>query len=410
MLQIKNQYLSLKSIDFSLLVLTILALPSFEAPKNIFAILFLVFATYRVLKENHMKSFTKYEFVLFGLLLSVVLSSFFAGISNENLGKGIGAQLLIILLGLIIPRLHYEKNKINWIFIITILSVLPPLIWGFLNYKIFHLDSALKIHSVGHVNHSAIYLCIISGATFAYIFTTWFSMKLIKKVLFSGLLIFYLACLMMQQSRAAFGAIFIIIALTILFLPNKNKIKLCWSTGLVTSIFLIFLFNFQIIQKISDQNHRNDNFAGRETVWNVSLEAARFNPIFGIGNGNWKLITMDMIQASVEKRGKEFFPDNYNLKPGHSHQIYLANLVERGLFGLSTLFIFMIFWIDSLYKSLKTINTSSSIEKYLWAASLSACVTVFIIGLVNTTFHHEHGILAMLFLSLHQLYLKNKKL
>jgi hypothetical protein len=38
---------------------------------------------------------------------------------------------------------------------------------------------------------------------------------------------------------------------------------------------------------------------------------------------------------------------------------------------------------------------------YLWGASLSAWIVTCGVGVVNSTFHHEHAILAFLFLGLH---------
>lgn len=38
---------------------------------------------------------------------------------------------------------------------------------------------------------------------------------------------------------------------------------------------------------------------------------------------------------------------------------------------------------------------------YLWGASLSAWIVTCGVGFVNSTLHHEHAILAFLFLGLH---------
>ena len=42
----------------------------------------------------------------------------------------------------------------------------------------------------------------------------------------------------------------------------------------------------------------------------------------------------------------------------------------------------------------------------LWGGSFSAFVVTFGSGLVNSTLHHEHALLAFIFLSLHLIYLK----
>jgi hypothetical protein len=52
--------------------------------------------------------------------------------------------------------------------------------------------------------------------------------------------------------------------------------------------------------------------------------------------------------------------------------------------------------------------TDSSNCMYFWAGSLSAWITTFGIGIVNSTFHHEHAILAMILLGLHLSFLRKK--
>ncbi|QDC79069.1 hypothetical protein FIT84_04095 [Candidatus Methylopumilus universalis] len=54
------------------------------------------------------------------------------------------------------------------------------------------------------------------------------------------------------------------------------------------------------------------------------------------------------------------------------------------------------------YRKLK-ISTHGS---YIWGASLGAWIVTCGVGLVNSTFHLEHAILALLFLGLHLSFIK----
>ena len=65
----------------------------------------------------------------------------------------------------------------------------------------------------------------------------------------------------------------------------------------------------------------------------------------------------------------------------------------------------MIFWLISLKNTFKKINKSN---EYLWFASLAGWSATFNIGLVNTTFHHEHALLALFFLGLQQMSMRKK--
>jgi O-antigen ligase len=157
-----------------------------------------------------------------------------------------------------------------------------------------------------------------------------------------------------------------------------------------------------VIEKQISNQEANNVLSSRDKVWNVSLEASRFSPLLGIGLSNWHFITLDQLKTSVGGRGKKFDANNYYF-PGHSHNHYLSALVERGIVGLLVTLTFMLLWIIHIIKTFRWASkTSESIR--LWSGSLSAWITIFGIGFVNTTFHHEHAILACLFLGIYLSY------
>jgi len=91
----------------------------------------------------------------------------------------------------------------------------------------------------------------------------------------------------------------------------------------------------------------------------------------------------------------------------HPHNIYLSNLVDRGVLGFIIFLSFMFIWLITLIKSYKKFNQDSKAMLFIMG-SFSAWTTIFGIGFVNTTFHHENALLALFFLSLHLNYLRQK--
>ena len=65
------------------------------------------------------------------------------------------------------------------------------------------------------------------------------------------------------------------------------------------------------------------------------------------------------------------------------------------------------FWLKQLIINYKS-ELKSEKSARLWVGSLSAWVATFGIGLVNTTFHHEHAILACIFIGLYASYKNNQ--
>ena len=398
----KNKLLYL---DLIMLSLMILSLPSLEAPKNIFLVGYLIT---RIISEiiqfkQGVKQWKSWDFLFVTIIFTALLSTVFAGFSGLEEWKGYKVFLTAILTGWFLSRAHYSQNQYRIIFLLIVLAIIPPLLWGLYEYLVIHSKKSLEIHSVGHVNHSAIYLTMIFGAALGW-FISQFNFK--KKneatqwqTILIGIMTFILfISLIIGQSRGAFG-IAILLGVCLLFLAKSIKIRII---GIVITILIIIssiLLESGIIQK-QINNQKSDNvLAYRDKVWNVSIEASRFSPLLGLGLSNWHFIKLSQLQKSVEERGETFNADNYFF-PGHSHSLYFSALVERGIVGLIVTLIFMFYWLHDLIKTFKW-SKKTSTSYMLWAGSFSAWLATFGIGLVNTTFHHEHGILACLFLGLY---------
>ena len=398
-------------LDLVMLSLMIVSLPSVEGPKNIFLVFYLVtrllteFLTFKQ-KQFH---WSYWDSMFLTIVVTALLSTIFAGMPHLEEWKGYKVLLTAVLTGWLLSRARYTQENYQFLFKLIVLSTLPPLIWGLYENLVIHSRETLEIHSVGHVNHSAIYLVMIFGAALGWFLSTLnikkeMLQKKFQTILLGMLSLLFFISLIIGQSRGAFG-IGVILGLSLIILLGKNKkIKWIGITTIIGILFLTVLLKTNIVQKQITNSENNNVLSFRDRVWNVSLEASRFSPVLGIGLSNWHFISLDQLKQSVESRGETFDAEKYYF-PGHSHNLYLSALVERGIVGLIVTFIFMLAWIASLIKTFNWARKSSE-ATYLWAGSLSAWFATFGIGLVNTTFHHEHAILACLFLALYLSYTK----
>ena len=389
-----------KLLEMIFLTLMLLSLPSLEAPKNIFLILFLTTALYRQWSETKTKPWSFWDWVFFSYISSSFLSALFAGISPGNAWGGFRGMLIWTSFAWLLSRSKYSSQEITWLIWIAILGTLPPLIWGLIEYMIIHTKDALQLHSVGHVNHSAIYLGIILGAALSVSLCMWKTAGIFKKLFLLSLPIFFFIAIIIGQSRGVFGISLIRLSLIILLIPNSNQIKLMAFGIFGIILALMPVMNAAIIQKQIANQNAGAVMSDRDRVWNVSLEAAHFYPVFGIGNGNWGLITLDDLKKSRVERGLPFDEKIYGIEHRHSHSLYLTALVERGAVGFLTLMLLMSSWFILLIKTYTKLKKMTP-GAYLWGASLSAWIVTCGVGVVNSTFHHEHAILAFLFLGLH---------
>jgi O-antigen ligase len=400
----KNQ---LKFLELTFLSLFLAFLPSIEAPKNIFLGSYLITALYRQSQLPSSK-WGIWDWVFLSLILSSLLSALFPGVVGGSEWKGFRGMFLWITFGWTLYRCDYNEKEKKYLFIFAILMTLPPLIWGLIEYLVLHTKEALQLHSVGFVNHSAIYLCMMTGASLSFLLSQFQKAQWKYVFIVTFLFIFLISSVVISQSRGAFGIVFLLAFA--LFLLSKLSIKIKTILISLISIFLvtiIFIRPAPIIEKQITHQNNHDVLASRDKVWRIAFEIARLNPLFGIGGGNYSYVNYNQIKASVESRGGAFNTEDFVFKNSHPHNIYLSNLVDRGILGLITFLSFMLIWLITLIKSYKKFNQDSKAMLFIMG-SFSAWTTIFGIGFVNTTFHHENALLALFFLSLHLNYLRQK--
>jgi O-antigen ligase len=397
----------LKFLELTFLSLFLAFLPSLEAPKNIFLAGYLITALYRQSQLPRSK-WGIWDWVFLSLIVSSLLSALFPGVAGGSEWKGFRGMLLWVTFGWTLYRSEYNEKEKKYLFIFAILMTLPPLIWGLTESLVLNTKESLQLNSVGHVNHSAIYLCMMAGASFSLILSQF--QKAPKKYIFATTLlcIFLISSVVISQSRGAFGIVFLLAFALFLLSKLPIKIKTIFLIVLSTSLItIIFIKPVSVIEKQITNQNNHDVLAQRDKVWRASFEVARLSPIFGIGGGNWKQINIDQLKSSVESRGEKFVTEDFALKWGHPHNIYLSNLVDRGILGFIIFLSFMFIWLITLIKSYKKFNQDSKAMLFIMG-SFSAWITIFGIGFVNTTFHHENALLALFFLSLHLNYLRQK--
>ena len=157
-------------LDLIMLSLMIVSLPSLEAPKNIFLVGYLltrVFSEVNQFKEG-LRQWNAWDTLFIAIVFTAFLSTLFAGFSGLEEWKGYKVLLTAILTGWFLSRTHYTKKQYQFLFKLIILSTIPPLLWGLYEFLKIHSRLTLEIHSVAHVNHSAIYMVMIFGATLAW--------------------------------------------------------------------------------------------------------------------------------------------------------------------------------------------------------------------------------------------------
>jgi O-antigen ligase len=279
-----------------------------------------------------------------------------------------------------------------------VLSVLLSLIPGWWNHGTqFYV--ALQLKSVGHVNHSAIYLAILLGVCCAWLFAHWPAWNAARRAAGVAVCILMGGSLIAMASRGAVAAaVMLVVVLALAWWPRWRAPLYAGVVALVVALGLAVAMDAEMIAKHQRVSAEDGVLNARDRVWNMGLAAWERYPWFGVGIGNYGMISMERVAEWRKLAGKPFDAKQY-AGTNHAHSLYVNTLTERGLAGMLALAAVLLAWAVQLARG-RPRAQDSDLDWLLWGGALSAWMISVTVGLVNTTLHHEHGILATLLLGL----------
>jgi O-antigen ligase len=249
------------------------------------------------------------------------------------------------------------------------------------------------------VNHSSIYLAIIFGLTLSGLLSAKNDIKKFQKVILGISAFIFLVSIVIAASRASLGAATaLILILPLFYLKSNRKLSFAVIGISLTGLLIATAIKPTVIIRLADIFISDNPLSYRDIIWKAGLEGWQQFPIFGVGINNYKEINEAVLQAWHNIAGTNFDVTLYAFV-GHGHSLYMTGLAERGLVGLGTLVMVLLIWIFMLIK-LRPNTQHSSSYLWSWGAALSAWLVTTGVGLVNTTLHHEHGILTCICLGL----------
>ena len=194
-------------------------------------------------------------------------------------------------------------------------------------------------------------------------------------------------------------AVLLVVVLCVFFAFRAGRFGArAWAVVVVALVLALTLGGIGSVYRNIEHARTNNLTAERDLIWNRALVAAATYPWFGVGMDNFSRITDDRLQQWLAAQGKKYEPKDYRLAP-HAHSLYLNTLTERGAAGLAVVLALLLAWGVRLWR-LRPRMGSDGEETALWCAAFSGWLVTALIGLANTTMHHEHAILALLTLSL----------
>lgn len=372
-------------------------LPLYEAPKNLLWIaLIALWLANRWRARDFGGRWDGWDTLIALWILSGYAVAAFAGIRDEEWLAATDIVRYASVLW-ILKRSRYPDR--TWIaaLVAIVAGTAVGLAWGYYGVLVTKQHSGLGLHSVGHVNHSAIYLAIVFGAALAATQAWWRVADPVRRALGLALLAFFGVSLMWMESRAAVGAAFFM-ALVLLFIHavrQGRKLRTIVAVAAV-AVGAAFLLNPQVLEKNTQFLKKGDLLNGRDLIWRVGITAWSEFPLFGVGMDNFDRINYKDLETWSAKRGEPFDRKSVSLAP-HGHSLYVNSLAERGLLGLGSLLAILAAWAIALARRVPDAN-APPLHWACWGSAGAAWMITIVVGALNTTLHHEQALLCMLLL------------
>lgn len=402
---------------FALLALAFV-LPLVEAPKQIFAALYAIaWIAYRVRDRDWGGRWDAWD-TLFALwFASGIAVAAFAGIHHRE-WPGASDLLRYVMLGWLVKRGGYNERTWVAVLVSIVFGTACALALGYWVYVLKHLaimdvhpsrsllellfrtrtGVTLELKSVGHVNHSSIYLAIVSGVGIGLTMAYWSRLSRAIRVVAVLVLLCFGASLVVMASRGAMLAAGVAAAvLSLAWWPRSRVPAVAMGVALALLAGTAMVLNLEIMRKQQQYEEQGIVFSYRDTIWNAALTAADRYPFFGVGMDNYNQITMKRIEEWRQDARKPFDPSQYTATV-HGHSLYFNAIAERGWVGFGILAAVLVAWAASLVRGYPGRDGSAALWA-AWAAAASAWTVTTVAGVFNTTLHHEHGMLAAMLLA-----------
>lgn len=399
MISVLHRYkTALEKFNLLFLLLLILALPTQESPKLIFWGIYVLSSILLLTIKPAKTKWDLLDSLIILWMTSGLVVALFSGINHKEWSGSTDLFIFTSVL-LILKNLDTSFKNINIIFYVILLSTLLA---SFLAvWQLLALDGKeyIEFHSVGHVNHTAIYLSLSLAVIISMLYARWntstYSYRFFYLLIYSAIAI----TLVLTDSRAAILACFFLILVCTVMYRRSIALSL-----ILLSVLLIFtggnyvISGKGIIGKQIDQVERGIFFQAREKIWRGAILAWQQHPAFGVGIKNYEQISLDLLLSWCQQRRDTCNADDFQ-PYAHGHSVYLNTLAERGLYGLLVVIIniLMLIYLLTKYRPEPDINDD---YKMLWTAAFAVIFLNLVIGVFNTSLHHEHALLSMIIIGL----------
>ena len=388
-------------VETGLLIALAIFLPVLEAPKGL---AWLGYAAAWIVNRARARDFggpwDLWDTLIAAWIASGFLVAILAGIPGEQEWRSTVDLVRYGSILWMVRRAGYGEREIRWVLGALVASTVIGLAVGYFRmWTGIGKSGTLQLHSVGHVNHSAIYIAIMLGFCASWLFARWQAWRWGTRAVALAVNALVLVSLMVTASRGAIGVGLVMLpVLAAAWWPRWRAPLAASAVAVVLVAAAAVLGGAEFVRKHETNVAQDNVLAHRDTVWRSGLAALERFPLFGVGMGNYQFITAERIKVWRGEARKTFDAANYS-NWGHGHSIFVNTLAERGVIGFAAFAAVALAWIAWLARH-RPGARADDLDWTLWGGAFAAWFISFGVGIVNTTLHNEHAILSMLLLGL----------
>ena len=390
--------------EAAILALLLFALPLFEAPKNISSgLIILVF----LVRGIFLRSFGRtapFEWAIW-VLLAVTLIAPLTSEYADQVGVFASSQhwLLLGLTAIVAGRLSYGQNQWRVLMAAVIIGGIAAVGESFWIWSINGKEYP-EFRSVGHVNHSALYMVGVLAASFACLRhrQRWMWALGIAGIAAS------FAYFIPSKSMVAMGAGLVVsaVGLSMILRQFLSRAAILGSVLAVAVAFVGMMatppaqgFRSELMGRFTSSSL----LSHREHLFRTAVEVYDRNPLFGTGVRTWNLATDEaVVREELATDGRDYDAEAWRFlhNLNHGHNLWTTLLVERGIVGVLAVTAYLALGFITFARQYSHMSLHDSDRRPAALLGLLIIVYLAVAGLGNTTMIVEHGQAAMLMVAI----------
>ena len=399
------------SMEVALISVVLFCLPLFEAPKNVFSVLFLITWGLSVIRGAGLGLSSHFELPIAGLAAILWVAPLVAEPLHPITPLVSPLRwTLLALFALAACRLDYLDVQVNVLLAALMLGGVAAVAESFWVWSASG-NVYPEFRSVGHVNHSSMYSLIPLAVGFGALFMRERWLQLLGVVAIISTLAF------LPPSRSLVGGVAVgsILIVGVAVMAWRR-----WSLRSFALVVLTMSFVAAGLMQTPPAIHfRNelwsrlngeDIFSSRDRILNSALAVWDRNPLLGTGWFSFGPVTSEgAVRAALAEDGQEYDPNNYAHMP-HGHNLWTTILIERGLFGFTFVNVLLLQYFLTFWPLVLNSEQLSRRERGAAVAALLIVVGFVVAGMGNTTMMNEHGYAGMTIIAVVYGYLRGRRL